>query len=542
MNIAIAATPVDAIVVGSGATGGWAAKRLTEAGLRVLMLEAGNHVSIEEFASHRELWSGQSHVITSIPDRPIQRMCYACRGNSYKWFVNDCENPYTQLKPFHWIRARVLGGRTLSWGRQCYRLSDLDFKAASRDGVGIDWPISYDDLVPYYEIVERYIGISGTQEKLAHVPDSIFMPAMKLGAAENLLRNVARTKFNRTVTIGRSATLTRDHNGRKACSYCGPCEHGCATTSYFASPWTTIADALATGKLTIITNAVASRIITRDGKATGVTYVDGHTRERYDVHGRVIVLCASTLESTRLLLTSGICNSSGTLGRYLMDHVSHGGAMGTLPICDPPSAHRPERRPNCFYIARFRNVRDVTTNGFIRGYNFQGYSHAFDEYSHGGNSFRRQITGTQIRLELRGETLPNPNNYVALDTAHMDAWGIPTLKIHCEWSENERRMWVDGCHQACEMLAAAGARNIEPLGPISVPGSCIHEVGTARMGNDPKTSVLNSFCQAHELANVFVTDGAAWVSSGCQSPTLTMMALTVRACDYIIREYRKELI
>ena len=375
-QVSVPKEPFDAVVVGSGATGGWAAKRLTEAGWRVAMLEAGPKITPKDFTEHMQPWQmpylGQSPTI--LRDRPIQGLCYACRESNQQWFVNDFENPYTQAKPFHWIRERVLGGRSLSWGRQTYRMSDLDFKCASHDGWGTDWPISYDEMVPYYEIVEKYVGISGQSEGLSQLPDSVFLPPMALTCGEQILRDRVKEKMGRVVTIGRVAILTKAHNGRAACHYCGPCEQGCSTFSYFSSPWTTIADAQRTGKLTLICDAVVAQIPTKDGKATGVMYIDRVTREPKEVRARVVVLCASTLESTRLLLNSNICNQNDALGHYVMDHHYQGGAAGTMPMLESRAWAGSPSRPNGIYIPRFRNVSDKITNGFIRGYGYQGGS------------------------------------------------------------------------------------------------------------------------------------------------------------------------
>lgn len=536
----------DAVVVGSGATGGWAAKKLTEAGMRVALVEAGAKVTPADFTEHKMSWQlpylGMSPRI--VQDRPIQGLCYACRESNYRWFVSDVENPYTQMKPFHWIRQRVLGGRSLSWGRQSYRMSNLDFQAASHDGYGDDWPITYQDLVPYYEEVEKYVGISGMPEGLPQLPDSIFLPPMEMTCGELLLRKAVKEKFGRTVTIGRTAILTRTHNGRQACHWCGPCEQGCATFSYFSSPFTTVADAQKTGRLALVTDAVASHIVMKDGKAAGVAYLDRLTRQPREVRAKVVVLCASTLESTRLLLNSGICNSSGALGKYLMDHIYQGGAAGMMPMLEAkPWAGMP-RRPNGIYVPRFRNVKEKETNGFIRGYGYQGGgSPSFDFGAPGfGASYKDAVRKGYwgISISLWGECLARKENFVEMDRNRVDRWGIPVLRIAAEWSDNEKKMWHDGRDQAAEMLRAAGVTDVHLTGQFSAPGFCIHETGTARMGNDPKTSVVNRYCQAHDVDNIFVTDGACWVSSGCQNPTLTMMALTVRACDYIVREYAKK--
>jgi choline dehydrogenase-like flavoprotein len=537
----------DAVVVGSGATGGWAAKQLTEAGLKVALLEAGKKITDKDFTEHVQPWQlpylGGSPKI--VDDRPIQSKCYACTEYNYKWFVNDRENPYIQEKPFSWIRQRVLGGRSMSWGRQSYRMSNLDFKAASHDGYDVDWPISYEDLVPYYEKVERYVGISGRAENLPQLPDSVFLPEMEMTCGEEILRSAIKDKFDRVMTMGRCAVLTKPQNGRQACHYCGPCERGCITHSYFNSVTTTIPDAMKTGRLTLLTDAVAAKVIMKDGKAVGISYVDANTMKVKEVRAKIFMLCASTLESTRLLLNSGICNSSGVLGKYLMDHIFEGGAVGVMPMLEAkPWAGMP-RRPNGIYIPRFRNVKEKETNGFIRGYGYQGGSSPtfeFDAPGFGGaykDAVRKGHWG--ISLGLWGECLARKENFVEIDKQRVDAYGIPILKITADWSDNEKKLYEDGRIQAAEMLEAAGAKNVNISGNYSVPGHCIHEIGTARMGNDSKTSVLNQYCQSHDVKNLFVTDGAAWVSSSCQNPTLTMMALTVRTCDYITNEYAKNM-
>ena len=545
LQVVTPAEPFDAVVVGSGATGGWAAKRLTEAGMKVAMLEAGAKVTPKDFTEHQQSWQypylGNSPYIRR--ERAIQTQCYACREGNYNWFVNDLDNPYTQAKPFSWIRMRALGGRTLSWGRQSYRLSDLDFKAASHDGFGDDWPISYSDLAPYYDLVEKYVGISGQNEGLPQLPDGQFLPPMEMTCGETMFRDAVKSRLGRTVTIGRAAVLTKNHNGRAARHYCGPCEQGCGTFSYFASPWTTIADAQKTGRFTLITDAVAARVNTKDGKATSVSYIDSNTRDAREIRAKVIVLCASTLESTRLLMNSGIGKSSDVLGRYLMDHIFRGSVSGEMPIQEARPWAGPPRRPNGLYIPRFRNVKEKTTNGFIRGYGYQGSSMpAFRFDAPGfGKEYKDAVRNGLWRIAFTPfcETLPRFENHVAIDPNRVDAWGIPVLKMHMEWSDNELKLWNDSREQGAEMLAAAGARDIRMGGDSSTPGLCIHEVGTARMGTDPRKSVVTPFCQTHEVPNLFVTDGAVFCSIACQNPTLTMMAITVRACDYITRELAK---
>jgi choline dehydrogenase-like flavoprotein len=547
----------DAVVVGSGATGGWAAKHLAEAGLKVALLEAGRAVSPTEFTEHTPAYKlkYRDHSPEIVRTRPIQKQCYACMEYNYEWFVNDLENPYSTPpdKPFTWQRLRVLGGRSLVWGRQSYRMSDNDFKAASHDGYGDDWPISYADLAPYYDIVEKYVGITGAAEGNEMLPDGQFLPPMKMSCGEVLLRERVNAKFGRTVTIGRAAVLTQPHHGRAACHYCGPCERGCRTFSYFSSPFTTVADAQNSGNCTLITNAVVSHVNMDGGanKASGVTYVDRLTRRVKEVRGKSVILCAQALESTRILLNSstreypnGLANSSGALGHYLMDHVVGAGASGQLPDMKMrPDANEPQR-PNGIYIPRFRNTPSSKKHSqFIRGYGYQGGGGA--EFNFGaegyGASFKRAVKEGVYQLSLGafGESLARWDNYIEIDKNLKDAWGIPALRISMTHGDNEAALIDDAAAQAAEMLEAAGARNIKEQAHIEMPGMAIHELGTARMGNDPKKSVLNAFNQTHDVKNLFVMDGASFVSSACQNPTLSMMAITVRACTHLAERFKK---
>jgi choline dehydrogenase-like flavoprotein len=560
----------DAIVVGSGATGGWAAKQLSEKGLNVVILEAGRKVNPEKdynmLAWPYEMpFRGFGNRAELERTKPIQSRCYACNEYSGHWFVNDLENPYTTPpdKPFFWIRARGTGGRSLPWGRQSYRLSNLDFKAKSHDGYGDDWPISYEDLVPYYELVEDYIGISGSYENLPQLPDSKFLPPMALTCGEWVLKKAIEKMGDphRRLIIGRVAILTRRiHEGkpdeRAACHWCGHCERGCDTHSYYSSIGSTLPAAERTGRSTLIPNAVVSHIVLdkNTGKAKGVYYVDAVTRAHREVFGKIVVLCASTIESTRILLNSrsldgaeGLANSSGVLGCYLMDHVGGGGASGTMPMLKSDYLEQ-DGRANGIYIPRFRNVDKNRPHGkFIRGYGFQGGS-GQSLYAHAktlpgfGKDFKRQVRENHpwgISLGGFGECLARRENRVTLNKNVVDAWGIPVVHIECAFGDNERAMVKDMGDTAAEMLEAAGAKDVRAShGPTSTPGILIHEVGTARMGDDPKTSVLNKFNQAWDVKNLFVTDGACYVSSANQNPTLTMMAITARACDYIVQEYR----
>jgi choline dehydrogenase-like flavoprotein len=547
----------DAVVVGSGATGGWAAKQLAEAGLKVALLEAGRAVTPSEFTEHMPAYKlkYRDHSPEIARTRPVQKQCYACMEYNYEWFVNDLENPYSTPagKPFTWQRLRVLGGRSLVWGRQSYRFSDNDFKAASRDGYGDDWPISYAELAPYYDIVEKYVGITGAAERNEMLPDGQFLPPMKMSCGEIQLRERVEAKFGRTVTIGRAAVLTQAHNGRLPCHYCGPCERGCITFSYFSSPFTTVQDALNSKNCTLITNAVVSHVDmdNASNKAAGVTYVDRLTRQVKEVRAKSVILCAQALESTRILLNSstreypnGLANSSGALGHYLMDHVVGGGASGHLTNLNIlPNANEPQR-PNGIYVPRFRNTPSSKSRSpFLRGYGYQGGAGAdFNFSAEGyGTSLKKAVKeGVYfVGLGAFGESLARWDNFIEIDSNLKDAWGIPALHINMSHGDNEAALMEDAAGSAAEMLEAAGAKNIREQSRVEMPGMAIHELGTARMGHDPKKSVLTPFNQTHDVKNLFVMDGASFVSSACQNPTLTMMAVTVRACANLIDRFHK---
>ena len=553
----------DAIVIGSGITGGWAAKELTEKGLKTLVLEAGRPtVPEQDFVEHVPAWEmkfrGLGDRRRLREDQPIQSTCYACDEWSAKFFVSDKENPYTTEagKPFRWIRGRQVGGKSIMWGRQVYRWSDLDFEANVREGISIDWPIRYADIEPWYDYVEEFVGITGQALGLPYLPDSKFLPPMELNCAEKVVQAGIAKHFGdeRVFTIGRAAILTKDHKGRAACHYCGPCERGCITRSYFSSVNATLPAAEKTGKMTLRPYSVVHSLIfdASTRRATGVRVIDGKSRASVEFKGKVIFLCASALESTRILLnsstpefSSGLGNSSGELGHNLMDHVKAGGAEASIP----GNEDRIElgRRPNGIYVARFRNMKTKQI-GFLRGYGYEGGGYR-EGWERGvsqtgfGPDFKKSISrpgGWRFGMGGFGECLPDHNNFVEIDKEKVDAWGIPVLKIHCAWSENELAMRRDMAVAAAEMLAAAGARDIQTfVNEDDPPGFTIHEMGTARMGRDPKTSVLNSHNQAHDVKNLFITDGAAMVSSSCVNPSLTYMALTARACDHAVERMKK---
>ena len=552
----------DAIVVGSGITGGWAAKELTEKGLKTLVLEAGrNIVPEQDYVEHVPQWEmkfrGMGDRRNLAEDQPIQSTCYACDEWSSKFFINDKEHPYTTDpgKPFRWIRGRQVGGRSIMWGRQSYRWSDLDFEANLREGIAVDWPIRYADIAPWYDHVEEFAGISGEALGLAQLPDSKFLPPMELNCTERFVRSELAKHFGgeRVLTIGRAAILTQDHHGRAACHYCGPCERGCITRSYFSSLNATLPAAEKTGRMTLRPFSVAHSVIfdAKTRRAAGVRVIDGQTKAAVEFRAKVVFLCASALESVRILFNSatsefasGLANSSGELGHNLMDHVTAGGATALIPGNE--DRFELGRRPNGTYMPRFRNVKSKYPD-FLRGYGFQGGAHR-EGWNRGimqtgfGSDFKKSLSKPgpwRFSFGGFGECLPNHNNYVELNKGKVDAWGIPTLKIHSGWSENELALRKDMAISAAEMLAAVGGREIEPFERNDPPGFAIHEMGTARMGRDPKTSVLNSFNQAHDVKNLFITDGGAMVSSSCVNPSLTYMALTARACDYAVRQMKK---
>jgi choline dehydrogenase-like flavoprotein len=555
-----AAREYDAIVVGSGISGGWAAKELCEHGLRTLVLEAGPPIVPErDYVEHVRPWElrfrgrGDRHALDR--DQWIQRR--ACDEWNAKFFVNDRENPYANDpdKPFIWIRGRHVGGRSLMWGRQVYRWSDLDFEANAREGIAVDWPIRYADIAPWYDHVERFIGVSGQAEGLAHLPDGQFLPPMELNCAERAMREAvsARWKGERLLTIGRCAILTRPHNGRAACHYCGPCWRGCITHSYFNSIGSTLPAAERTGRLTLRPDSVVESVLydERRDRATGVRVIDGNTRQVFEFRARVVFLCASALESTRILLNSrsrrfptGLGNSSGELGRNLMDHVFGAGATGTLPGREEMTTFG--TRPNGVYVARFRNVK-TKHPGFLRGYGFQaeGYRKRWmrgAETRGMGAAFKDSLIRDpgpwRFAFGGFGEVLPRPDNFVTIHPTLKDKWGIPALHIQCTWGTNELAILEDMQQTAAELLEAAGATHIETFNQHLEPGHCIHEMGTARMGRDPRTSVLNGWNQSHDVPNLFVTDGACMTSSANQNPSITYMALTARACDYAVRQLR----
>jgi choline dehydrogenase-like flavoprotein len=551
----------DVVIVGSGASGGWACKRLAEAGLKVALLEAGRPQSDKNFSEHKPAFELKHRNLAKEivrKTRPIQSIFEVCSEYNYDWFVNDLEEPYTTpaKKPFNWMgRLRITGGRTNVWGRVSLRFSDWDFKATSHDGYGEDWPLGYKDVEPYYDLVERYVGITGSAEGLEHLPDGQFQPPVPLTCQETLFRNRVKEKLGRTVMPARSANLTKPLNGRGPCHFCGPCERGCMTHSYFNSAFTTVADALATGNCMLISNAMAYKVLMdpERNRARGVLYIDRNTRQPREVFARAVILCAQSQESVRILLNSatpqysnGLANSSGVLGHYLTAHVRSGGGRGEFPSfgVKPSVEGGGPHKPLGIYIARFRNLPNATPyKKFLRGFGYEGESSTdFDWGAPGfGQAYKKALLEPRTSIEITGfgEVLPRWDNFVELDPTVKDIYGIPVLKIHMSDGENERAMIQDMGDSAGEMLEAAGAKNIHTYAHPSAPRWALHEAGMARMGADPKKSVLNQFQQTHDIKNLFVMDASGFTSNPCQNPTLTIMALCVRSCDYLMSELKR---
>ncbi len=550
-------TVFDAIVVGSGMSGGWAAKELTERGLKVLLLERGRNVThrVDYPTDGKPPWEmpygGQVPEAEVARDYPVQKDCYAFSDYTKHFFVNDRENPYetTTGNPFAWIRGYHLGGRSLTWHRQSYRLSDLDFEANSRDGHGVDWPIRYSDIAPWYDHVETFAGISGSRENLPQLPDGKFQPPFQLHCVERAMKKKLEAAFpDRRLIIGRTAHLTaptaeQTALGRARCMNRLECQRGCRFGAYFSSLSATLPAANRTGNLTTVTDAVVDSLVYDAGseRVTGVQVVDAHTLERRTHRGRLVFLCASTLASTQILLNSrseqfpnGLANGSGMLGRNLMDHVGGVRATGTVPGFE--DTYEKGRRATDLYVPRFRNV-DERDERFLRGFGFQGGAYR-DDWRRGtgtagiGEAFKEQLQKPgpwRFGMSGFGEMLPDARNRVWLDSKRKDRWGIPILHIECKLRDNEMAIFDAMASDGKETLEAAGLTDVNVASNIAPPGLMIHEMGTARMGHDPGTSVLNKFNQAHDVSNLFVTDGAAMTSSACQNPSLTYMALTARA-------------
>lgn len=551
----------DAIVVGSGISGGWAAKELTELGLKTLLLERGKNVRhIEDYGSaFKDPWEFDLRLMNSVAlkeEYPIQSRSFNFDKSTQQFFVSDRENPYNQVKPFNWIRGYHVGGRSLTWGRLCFRWSDLDFEANLAEGIGVDWPIRYRDLAPWYDYVEAFVGVSGSPEHLEHLPDGKFLPPMEMSCVERHVASSMRTKFkDRIMTIGRTSNLTVPHLGRGPCQYRNLCTRGCPFSGYFSSNSATLPAATATGNLTLRPLSIVTEVIfdNMKNKAAGVRVMDAQSRATTEFYSRIIFLNASTLGTAQILLNSvsrrfpeGLGNQSGQVGRNLMDHPFLAGASGEYEgFVD---RFYWGRRPTGVYIPRFRNVDPKTRQkDYLRGFAYQGSGTRSgwgrgDSLVGAGAQYKAELSAPgpwQFWLSGWGECLPYPDNRVTLNRSRIDMWGLPTLDIDCSFRENEAAMRKDMINSAVEILEAAGMKHISPTDWINPPGLCVHEMGTARMGRNPGTSVLNGFNQMHEVPNVFVSDGSCMTSSGTQNPSLTYMALTARACHYAVDELKK---
>ena len=550
----------DAIVIGSGITGGWAAKELTEKGLKTLVLERGRNVEhIKDYpTANLPPWNFQHRGFDTRATKdqyPVQCTNYAFNESTMHFYVNDRENPFShpENKPFRWIRGYQVGGKSLLWGRETYRFSDLDFEANLRDGAGVDWPIRYKDIAPWYDYVEKFVGISGSRENITQLPDGQFLPPMEMNCVEQEVKiNIEKHWSDRKLIMGRGAHLTKTHHGRGPCQHRNNCERGCPYGGYFSSNSATLPVAQTTGNLTMRPFSIVHSVIhdEKKDKATGVRVLDAETRNMQEFYARIIFMNASTLNTTWILLNSatprfsdGLANSSGVLGHYLMDHHKNLGAEGTWEGYEDRMDFG--YRPILLTIPRFRNVKEQHPD-FIRGYQIYGSANRDGWWRQSepgfGANYKKEISKPgpwKMNLSAYGECLPYYENKVEMNHEVKDKWGLPTLKISCVFKENEQAMRKDMLAQSVEMLEVAGLKDVTPVDGENIPGFSIHEMGTARMGRDPKTSVLNKHNQCHDIPNLFITDGAAMTLSACQNPSLTYMALTARACDYAVREMKK---
>ncbi|MCR9104655.1 MAG: GMC family oxidoreductase [Gammaproteobacteria bacterium] len=551
----------DAIVVGSGISGGWAAKELTEKGLKVLVLDRG-----------RELQHGSGYLGEHAPDwklpyhgkkprelyeseYPMANRVYAFSEATRQFWLNEKDNPYVvdDTDPFMWIRGNTVGGRSLLWGRQTYRWSEMDFRANEQDGHGVAWPVGYSDIAPWYSYVEKFVGINGKAENLPQLPDSEFQKPMPWMALEKTIHGRLKKKApDITLTNGRVAVLTEDLPGRSACHYCGPCHRGCSTGSYFSSQSSTLPAATATGNMTLKANALVERLEhdPQTGKIARVHVIDTVSGERSAFSARVFFLCASTVASTQILMNStseafpdGLANRSGVLGHYLMDHTLGLSGMGLF--LDNMDSYYLGNRPTGLYIPRFRNLEGQDDDAdFLRGYGYQTALLRSDWQT----QLNARGFGAGLKEDLRKpgpwifalagftECLPRESNRMYL-AKERDRFGMPQVAFDMKWSDNEVNLRRDATRQADRILKAAGAvLTIAGDDKMSLPGEGIHEMGTARMGKDPATSVLNGWNQAHDVNNLFVTDGSFMTSASCVNPSLTYMAFTARACDYAVKQ------
>ena len=556
----------DAIVIGTGISGGWAAKELCENGLKTLVLERGRMVKhIENYPTmNMDPWDlpngGQPSRETRERKYKQHRTGYVTKEEYQHFFVDDIKHPYNEDRRFDWIRGYHVGGRSLMWGRQSYRLSDFDFEANKKENIGVDWPVRYNDIAPWYDKVEEFIGVSGENLGLKQLPDGKLLKPMNLNCVEEHLKEKIAENFDdRVLTIGRTAHITEGTKpglGRSTCQYRDRCMRGCPFGAYFSSNSSTLPTAEATGNMTLRPNSIAHEVIydEKTGKASGVKVIDAETKEVFVFKAKVIFLCASAIASASILLQSkserfpnGLGNDSGELGHNIMDHHFHVGASGIAEGFD--DKYNKGRRANGVYIPRFRNLGgDTDQKEFLRGYGYQGgagrgsSSELVAELKYGKELKEEILKPGQWRISLTafGETLPDHSNRMYLDYEKKDEWGLPTITFDAAFGDNEMAMRKDMKEQAEKMLTAAGFKNVTGYdNGGKAMGLGIHEMGTARMGHDPKTSVLNKYNQVHTCKNVFVTDGAFMTSAGCQNPSLTYMAFTARAANFAAEQIKK---
>lgn len=548
----------DAIVIGSGISGGWAAMELCKKGLKTLLLERGRDVEhIKDYpTANLNPWDfklGLNNTNVDFEKDPVQSQAYTPADKHF--YVRDSDQPYIQEKPFNWFRGYQVGGRSLLWGRQCYRLSDLDFEANIKEGIAVDWPIRYKDLAPWYSYVESHIGVSGSMEQLKHLPDGEFLPPMELNCIENhLADSIKKDDETRRLIIARVANLTKGWDSRGPCQNRNLCTRGCPFGGYFSSNSSTIPAAMATGNLTLRPFSIVTELIfdEQTQKASGVRIIDAITNDVLEFHSKIVFVNASTIATTAILLNSissrfpnGFGNDSNEIGHNLMDHHSSAGASGSHHLYQ--EQYYKGRRPCGFLIPRYRNLNNSENLDFKRGYNIQGHgerqewkdkSYVLNGF---GKEFKDQLTVPgewTVWMAGWGECLPYHKNKVALDEHRKDKWGQPLIKVDFSFEDNEKKMMSDIKNTSAEMLEKAGFKDISMFNYNKPGGSTIHEMGTARMGHNPKTSVLNGFNQMHAAKNVFITDGSCMTSSGCQNPSLTYMALTARACDFAVDQLK----
>lgn len=554
----------DAIVIGSGISGGWAAKELCEKGLKTLVLERGRDVKHVVDYPTAQLGPWELPNRGRTPKKELEerypkqnRTGYTVGEASKHWFVRDDIHPYQEVKRFDWMRGYHVGGRSIMWGRHSYRWSAQDFEANAKDGIAVDWPIRYEEIAPWYDYVEGFAGIQGMKEGLPQLPDGNFLPPIEMNCVETHFREkVAENMNGRVVTIGRTANLTQPHNGRGKCQYRNRCIRGCPYGAYFSSNAATLPAAEKTGNMTLRPNSIVYEIIfdKEMGKASGVRVIDAVTKEDMVFNAKIIFSCASAVGSTSILMNSrsdefpdGLGSSSGELGHNMMDHHFRTGASGEIDGFD--DKYYSGRRPTGFYIPRFQNIDKASaTNKYLRGWGYQGgasrgnWSHVVKELGIGPKMKENMQRPGAWRMGMTAfaETLPNHDNKMSLDYDNLDQWGMPTVIFDAEFKENEMAMREDMANAAAEMLEAAGFKNVNTYDNGSWPGLGIHEMGTARMGRDRKTSVLNKHNQVWDAPNVFVTDGACMTSASCVNPSLTYMALTARAVDFAVSEMKKQ--